>query len=138
MTLPPWKSSDPKDQQALTRFIISELDRADEKAIAEASGNTANVTLLRLFAELQSKAARLGIKLSWPKRASKPGPKPKDEPEPFDWAVLDVPRIRALFKRHWNKRNRTMRPLAEDIAAERWELSAEERAALIDKFSRKG
>jgi hypothetical protein len=83
---------------------------------------------------LHARASHLGLKLPLPKRAIKPGPKPKDNLDDFDRAVIDVPRIRALFQLHWNRRNRTVRPLAEDIAAERWELSAEDRAKLIDRF----
>lgn len=62
----------------------------------------------------------------------------RSKSEAFYNAADDVPRIRALFWLHWRKRNRMERPMAEEIAAERWKLSPKETTALIDKFQRKG
>lgn len=137
MKLPPWKSSDPKDQRALTQFIIAELDRADEAVLAAASDGP-GAQLVTILAQAQGLLGRVGMKLPLPEPAKRPGPKPKADITDLERAALDVPRIRALFQLHWDKRNRTMRPMAEDIAAERWELSAGERAKLINKFRRKG
>jgi hypothetical protein len=136
MTLPPWKSSDPEKQRALTRFIIAELDRADEAAMATASNDRDAIDLLSTFAQIKALAARIGLPVKLPEPAKRPGP-PKADLTDFERAALDVPRIRALFQVHWNKRNRTIRPMAEDIAAERWELSAADRARLINRFRRK-
>lgn len=63
--------------------------------------------------------------------------RPREHSEAFYNAADDVPRIRALFLFHWEKRNRIERPMAEEIAAERWQLSADEKASLIVKFQRK-
>jgi hypothetical protein len=136
MKLPPWKSSDPEDQRALARFIIAELDRADEAALAAANDGP-GAQFIGIWGQAQGLLARIGLKLPLPEPAKRPGPKPKDDLTDIERAALDVPRIRALFQLHWNKRNRTMRPMAEDIAAERWELSAGERAKLINRFRRK-
>lgn len=128
MTLPPWRSDDPKEQQALARFIVGELDKLDASGPTSASSET--VEFLRIVAELNDKAKRVGIALPLPTGAN-------DNLSDFDRAALDVPRIRALFLLHWGKRNRTQRPLAEEIAADRWDLSAADKAKLIDKFQRK-
>lgn len=63
--------------------------------------------------------------------------RPREQSEAFYNAAEDVPRIRALFLLHYNRRNRTERPMAEEIAAERWRLQPKEKAALIAKFQRK-
>ena len=128
MTLPPWRSQDRDDQSALTRFIIAELDKMDERAANSATPEA--VEFIRIVGELNQQARRVGIVIPLPAGAD-------DDPDDFDRAVIDVPRIRALFILHWGKRNRTMPPLAEEIAAERWELSKGETADLIDKFQRK-
>jgi hypothetical protein len=80
---------------------------------------------------LNAQASRIGgVSVNLPEVTS-------DELTDFERAAADVPRIRALFQLHWRRRNRTMPPLAEQIAADRWELSAAETARLIDKFQRK-
>ena len=136
MKLPPWKSSDPEDQRALTRFVIAELDRADEAAMATANDGP-GAQFIGAMSQAQALLSRFGMKLPLPQSAKRPGPKPKTDLTDFERAALDVPRVRALFILHWNKRNRTIRPMAEDIAAERWELSAGDRARLINRFRRK-
>jgi hypothetical protein len=129
MTLPPWRSDDPREQQAFSRFIISELDRLD--AARSTSASASDVEFLRLVTELNAQASRIGgVSVNLPEVTS-------DELTDFERAAADVPRIRALFQLHWRRRNRTMPPLAEQIAADRWELSAAETARLIDKFQRK-
>lgn len=138
MTLPPWKASGPEDRAALTRFIIDELDRQDE-ALAEAStGDPRAIGQIAAVVDATALAAKIGARVILPARPVKPGPKPADPADDkfpaFDRAALDVPRIRALFRLHWGKRNRTELPMAEHIAAERWGLSAEEANQLADKF----
>ena len=128
MTLPPWKSSSKTDQAALAEFIIRELDKKDAALAMGATDE--DVAYLRELVRLNAEAVRLGIPLALPTV-------PVDDLTDFDRASLDVQRIRALFKSHWGKRNRTAPPLAEEIAAQRWELSAEDTAKLIDKFQRK-
>lgn len=91
-------------------------------------------------AELAAQAANLrahGFEVRGGEPHAKPGAK-SARSEAFHNATADVPRIRALFLHHWKKRNRMARPMAEEIAAERWDLSLEETSALIDKFQRKG
>jgi hypothetical protein len=127
MTLPPWRSADPREQQAFTRFIISELDRLD----APHPANKADEQFLQTVVEIQAQASRVGISINLPEVT---GEEPSDD---FARAAADVPRIRALFQLHWRRRTRTMRPMAEEIAAERWELSAADTARLINKFQRK-
>jgi hypothetical protein len=128
MTLPPWRSDNRDEQQALSRFIISELDRADAARTQQA--DPALVSHFQLMVELSVQAKRLGMALNLPEPSCV-------ERTEFEMAKADVPRIRALFQLYWRKRNRTKPPLAETIAAERWELSSEETAKLIDKFQRK-
>lgn len=128
MTLPRWRSGDPEEQRKLARFILNELDKLDAAGPSNASPEA--VEFLRILAELNEQAKRVGIILPLPPAAD-------DNPADFDRAALDVPRIRALFILHWGKRNRTMPPSAEQIAAERWELSAADAAKLTDKFQRK-
>lgn len=143
MNLPPWKSDDPKDQAALARFIIAELDRANEGAAIAANSDTAMVDVLQSYHELRRLASAQGLRIEAPFRTPKRGrgrpgkDAASNEFTDFDRAALDVPRIRALFVEHWGKRNRMTRPLAEEIAAERWKLSPEQGAALIDMFQRK-
>jgi hypothetical protein len=129
MTLPPWRSDKLDDQRALSRFIISELDRADE--MRSRSATDGDLQFLRTVIELDQQAKRVGLSVNLPKATSD-----GDLPD-FERAARDVPRIRALFRLHWRKRNRTMPPSAEQIAAERWELSRADTAKLIDKFQRK-
>lgn len=141
MTLPPWKSDDPADQAALSRFVISELDRLDAEIGIAASGDPDAVEFLGAFANVQRQAAAIGLQVPLPASKPRSGPKvadPADDDYPrFDRAATDVQRVRAIFKLHWGKRNRLQRPLAEEIAAERWGLNDVQRAALIDKFQRK-
>ena len=138
MTLPPWRSARKEDQEALTRFVLDELDRDDEQSVRDAGENEEGIRHLSLLVELADVARKLGIPLPVSKRTRR-GPKPRDPADmtDFDRAEADVRRIRAIFMRHWGKRNRTVRPMAEEIAAERWELSAEETARLIAKIQRK-
>lgn len=141
MTLPPWRSNKPEDQQALSRFIIEELERADERSANAASDDTAAIRYLQGVNQVRQQARTLGLGVALPDAPRKRGPKAlslaDDKATDFDRAVRDVQRIRALFRLHWGKRNRTERPMAEEIAAKRWELDAENTAALIAKFRKK-
>lgn len=128
MKLPVWKSSEKVEQDALAEFIIQELDKKD--AALAISATEDDVEYLRELAKLNADAIRLGIPLALP-------PVADANLSDFDRASLDVQRIRALFKSYWGKRNRTAPPSAEQIAAQRWSLSSEDRAKLIDKFQRK-
>jgi hypothetical protein len=113
----------------MSRFIISELDRADE--MRSRSATDGDVQFLRTAIELDQQAKRVGLSVNLPQATS------DGDLSEFERAARDVPRIRALFQLHWRKRNRTMPPSAEQIAAERWELSRADTAKLIDKFQRK-
>lgn len=141
MVLPLWKSADPAEQAALSQFVISELDRLDAEIGIAASGVVDAIHYLRTIASVQRQASSIGLHVPLPSAKLRPGPKTadpgSDDYPAFERAVFDVPRIRAIFKMHWGKRNRHQRPLAEDIAADRWSLTSSERAALIDKFQRK-
>ena len=139
MSLPPWKSTLKEDQEALSLFVIAELDRMDERPVSEAGYDPVALSYLSTLLESQRLAASIGKLVVDQPRHSRPGPK-KREPagDPFAHAAADVPRIRDIFWRFWGKRNRTIAPLAEDIAALRWELNDEHTAALIDRFRRKG
>ena len=142
MTLPPWKASRPEDRVAFARFIIDALDAQDASAAKAATDDPTATAYLAGAIELIDRAARLGARVVLPAPAAKRGVQARDPGgegfTDFDRAALDVPRIRALFVRHWGKRNRTERPMAEEIAAQRWELSPEETTALIRRFQRKG
>jgi hypothetical protein len=48
-----------------------------------------------------------------------------DRLTPVVMASQDVPRIRALWKKHYGRQNRKLSPTAEEIAAERWEVDIE-------------
>ncbi|GLJ00467.1 hypothetical protein [Sphingobium sp. BS19] len=138
MTMPPWKSENLRDQQDLARFVIDILDKSAELDLATTDEHREfNVRMTKYF-ELKEEGLRFGVKARPPYQHPKNAPgRPKDATTDFDRAASDVPHIRAIFKTFWNKRNRTMRPLAEEIAAERWGLSQEETVRLIDKFRRK-
>lgn len=143
MTKPEWKSDDPNEQQALARYVIRELDLLDEQASAEANNNQDAIQRMQAYVDLLPQAKAANMKLSPPFATPKPGrgrPARRlsaDDVTDFERAAFDVPRIRAIFVRDYEQRNRTKHPLAEEIAAQRWELSAEETASLIDKFQRK-
>lgn len=141
MSLPPWKPANDLERRAFSQFIIEQLDRQDETRFNSRASDENNSWSIRA-ARLAHEAASLGISLVPPEPRNRSGPKPADPvsndfPD-FERAALDVPRIRAIFKLHWGKRNRHDRPLAEEIAAQRWELSEKDTARLIDKFQRKG
>lgn len=138
MTVPPWKSDDPVEQRAFMQFVLAELNRLDTE-IAHSTLDTDTIGWFQKRAEVQRLAPALGLKIEGPKPRDRRKALPPSDPEftDFDRAALDVKRIRLIFYRVWKRRNRYRRPLAEEIAAERWELSATERAALIDKFQRK-
>lgn len=136
MTLPPWRSSRKEDQEALSGFVIAELDREDEQSVRDAGTNADGIRHIELLAVATAALRRLNLPVPWLTQPARKGPKPR-EPQAFDRAAADVPRIRAIFMRHWGKRNRTVRPMAEEIAAERWDLSPEQTAMLIAKFQRK-
>lgn len=142
MTLPPWKPAvgpeGDQDRRAFTRWIHAALDRQDEEELAK--GN--NPFVIRY---IENRRALMRMAGEYGQHIAFPGPKPKrgapkkpaDKLTDFDWAARDVPRIRALFVQHWGQRNRMVKPLAEEIAAERWELSPADTARLIDKFQRR-
>ncbi|WP_226663725.1 hypothetical protein [Alteriqipengyuania lutimaris] len=140
MTLPPWKPTNDTDREAFTRFIIQALDQQDEwRFNATASDDSTNWAAR--VAALVAEAEALGVEVRLPERPKKRGPAPRD-PSADDFtdlerAALDVPRIRALFVQHWGKRNRQSSPLAEEIAARRWELSRSDTGKLIDQFQRR-
>lgn len=139
MTVPPWKSDNPADQRALTQFVIAALDHMDAEIANASSLDAETVSRLQKRAEIQRLAPALGLKIEGPRPRDRRKVLPPSDPgyTDFDRAAVDVKRIRLIFYRVWKRRNRYQRPLAEEIAAERWELSATERAALIDKFQRK-
>lgn len=138
MTLPPWKASGPEDRAAFTRFIIDELDRQDEVLAEIATRDPRAIAHVGTVVDATALAAKIGARVTLAAPPVKPGRKrgdpASDDFTAFDRAALDVPRIRALFRLHWGKRNRTEPPMAEQIAAERWELSADEANQLADKF----
>jgi hypothetical protein len=136
VTLPPWRSSRKEDQEALTHFVIEELDREDEQSVRDAGTNAESVRHIELMTVAATALRRLNLPVPWLKGSARPGPRPR-EASAYDRAAADVPRIRAIFVRHWGKRNRTIRPMAEEIAAARWELSPEETAILIKRVRRK-
>ena len=142
MTLPPWKAGRPEDREAFARFIIDALDRQDERAARAASDDPAVGSYLAGVIDLIERAARLGARVVLPAAPARRGVKARDPAgdsfTDFDRAALDVPRIRALFRQHWGKRNRTERPMAEEIAAQRWNLSPDDTAQLIRTVQRKG
>lgn len=138
MTPPPWKPTTEEERREFTQWIHRELDRIDEAKAEEGNNPFIVRTLEHRVALLKlAREASQPITFVQPKRRPGAPSKPPSERTAFDWAVLDVPRIRAIFVSHWGKRNRTVPPMAEQIAAERWELSAEDTARLIDKFQRK-
>lgn len=141
MSLPPWKASRPEDREAFARFIIDALDAEDANLARRAGDNPAVTSYLAGAIDLIDRAARLGARVVLPappaKRGVKAGDPTSDVFPAFNRAALDVPRIRKLFVRHWGKRNRTERPMAEEIAAQRWDLSPDETVALIQRFQRK-
>lgn len=86
------------------------------------------------IADQMERLQNIGFEIKAP--PGKRGVKSNHSPA-YQNAADDVPRIRALFLKHWGKRNRHERPLAEEIAALRWGLSQKETADLIDRFQRK-
>lgn len=141
MILPLWKSDDLAERAALSRFVISELDRLDAQIGIAASEDASSIQYLETIVTVQRQASSIGLHIPLPTAKPRPGPKTADpgtdDYPAFQRAASDVPRIRAIFQMHWGKRNRHQRPLAEDIAAERWGLTTDQRNALIDKFRRK-
>lgn len=141
MSLPPWKPTNEAERVAFIRHVIDALDRQDEWRF-NAMGTDEKLEWVQRANALAHEAKKLGFKIDLPKPNERTGPKSPDpasnEFTDFDRAIVDVPRIRSLFKQIWGKRNRMVRPLAEEIAAARWELSEKETVALIDKFQRKG
>lgn len=141
MTLPPWKASGPEDREAFAQFIIDALDTQDASVAKAATNDAAATSYLAGAIDLIHRAALLGARVVFPappvKRGVKAGDPASDEFPAFDRAALDVPRIRALFVQNWGKRNRTERPMAEEIAAQRWSLSPDETVTLIQRFQRK-
>ena len=63
-------------------------------------------------------------------------PKP-DGPSPLACAVRDVERMRVIFRQHWGKANRHLRPTREDIATAHWQLSADDEQKLRVHFEKK-
>ncbi|MFN3675603.1 MAG: hypothetical protein ACK4TC_06450 [Sphingomonas pseudosanguinis] len=124
------------DPARLAQFARALATSGLDRAAIDRIGWVAGVNI----AELAGQAANLrahGFVVSGGEPRAKPGTK-SSHSEAFHNAAADVPRIRALFVQHWGRRNRTERPMAEEIAAERWQLSPEETTALIDRFQRKG
>lgn len=136
MTLPPWKPETAEERREFTRWIHAELDREDE---GRQHGDAVARKMIINRARILSIAEETGDAVVFPQPKPKVGAPKKslDDYTDLDWAERDVPRIRQLFRQHWHKRNRTVAPLAETIAAERWELSEAETNKLIDKFQRK-
>ena len=102
-------------------------------AVLERIGHLFGMDLAEV-ADQMERLQSMGFEIKAPPR--KRGVKSAHTPA-YQNAADDVPRIRALFLKHWGKRNRHERPLAEEIAAQRWGLSQKETADLIDRFQRK-
>lgn len=142
MTLPPWKSDDPLDQEALAQFVIDRLEEQDERLMyrfarlfLRHSADPDFAAAAKEQLEAERLAKRHGGTIIWAedkRRRGNPGHTGK-----FGRAVRDVPRIREIFRKHWpEKERRTAEPSAEHIAAKRWNLSREEATALHKRFQR--
>lgn len=123
------------DPAALRQFVRLISDSGFDEATRERIGQLLGVDLADLIEQVE-KLHGLGFDVIGGELPKKRGVKSAFS-DAFQSASDDVPRIRALFFQHWGHRNRTERPMAEDIAAERWGLSDDERTALIRKFQRK-
>ena len=136
MTLPDWETVTEEQRRDFTQWVLEELDRRDDAIVADGSSPLATEIVEARLAMVKL-AKKAGLRIAAPKRpVGAPKKAPRDHTD-FDWAALDVPRIRAIFTRHWGKRNRLLSPMAEDIAAERWELSAADTVRLKAKFQRR-
>jgi hypothetical protein len=142
MKLPPWRSNDPKDQRAFTRFVIEELEREDDELLREFAAKFLEraddpefLTKARDQLDAERLAKLHGGRVEWlDDKARQGNPGLKGD---FARAVRDVRRIREIFRKHWpDKVRRTHPPSAEQIAAVRWKLTNVEATRLHKKFHR--
>jgi hypothetical protein len=138
MSVPPWKPETDQERRDFTGWVLRELDRQDEAALKEGFAPDA-VSFVKEKLLIIRMAQRLRMPVSFPGPKRKRGRPHRDSSDltDFNRAERDLPRIRAIFQNHWGKRNRYAQPLAEEIAAERWELSEEETLKLIQKTQRR-
>ena len=129
-------STDPADLSPATRiaFVRAVADSGADPATLERIGQLFGMDIGEVADQIE-RLQSIGFEIKAP--PGKPGAR-SEHTSAYLNAADDVPRIRALFLKHWGKRNRHERPLAEEIAAQRWCLSAKETADLIDRFQRKG
>lgn len=128
-------AADPADLNPAARiaFVRAIAEGGFPPAILERIGQLFGMDIAEIADQIERlQSIGFEVKASPGKRGVK-----SDHTPAYQNAADDVPRIRALFLRHWGKRNRHERPLAEEIAALRWGLSKHETADLIDKFQRK-
>lgn len=125
----------PADMTTASRvaFIRAIVASGAPPAVLERIGQLFGIDIADVADQLERvRALGFEVKEAPTKRGVKSG-----QSDAFHNAADDVSRIRTLFSSLWGKRNRHERPLAEEIAAERWGLSPKETAALIDRFQRK-
>lgn len=136
MNLPAWETVTEEQRRDFIQWVLEELDRRDDAIVAEGDSPLATEILQARF-DMVKLARKAGVSIAPPKRSVGAPKKALRDRTDFDWAAIDVPRIRAIFTQAWGKRNRLCPPMAEDIAAERWELSTSDTIRLKSKFQRK-
>jgi hypothetical protein len=130
--LPRWESRDARDVRAMTEWVNDQLNLIDADEMRKSlKGENAPTNYIdwaidqadnhRNLQPLKQAFPSLARFLRLPKRGhGKRGPSRRYDPA--KGAAQDVRRIRALWRRHYNKKKRITGPSAEQIAAERWEI----------------
>lgn len=139
MNLPPWNTP-PEERSAFTSFVIAKLEEEDDRLVRrfarrwlDRSADPDWLSNVRDQLEADRLARKHGGTITWPEDKLRRG-KRKGR-GPLERATRDVRRIRAIFKTYWpDKSRRTTQPSAEQIAAERWNLSDEDADTLYKRF----
>jgi hypothetical protein len=137
--LPPWEPLNERDRRHMIAWVNYHLDALLEEGVAvlcseetvRAYEAYCDIERSRLE-ETQRVLNRPDLTLAQleslvrPKRGrGRPKMSPVDRLTPVGMASQEVPRIRALWKKHYGRQNRKLSPTAEEIAAERWEVDVE-------------
>jgi hypothetical protein len=149
VSLPPWKSHDPVEQEAFMRWAVAALDQLDHEQLTApshpanvalfldfvAAGNAARAKEAADFEQVRAtlphltleefRRGRDGPRPVLPQAPAKPGTKAIDpalkRSRTVELAAADNERLTELFARHYpGKKNRVTRPSREAIIRERW------------------
>lgn len=133
--LPLWEPLNDSDRRHMVAWVNDQLDRLLDTVAAELQSpetvqayeayNDAENSRLDEVRKLLRRPNLTLAELEPKRGRGRPKLSAVDRLTPVAMASQDVPRIRAIWRKHYGRQNRKVSPRAEEIAAERWEVEVE-------------